>query len=1150
MGKIQFGLVILIALLVALAAPPADGAEADEPWVARVVSVQGLVEARRTGTLHWFAVKLNDTFRPGDMVRLHENSRASVALPNETILRLDQNTTVTFSALEKQQTWLIDLLRGTAYFFSRIPRTLRVATPFVNGSVEGTEFLVTVKADGAILTVLEGKLLAENREGSLVLTSGETAIALAGQAPKPRIVVHPRDAVQWALHYPFIVNYEPEDLLGRAESGWPAVARRSRDFYWQGDLTQALSVIDGVPENIRTARFFIYRASLLLSVGRVDRAQSDLQKALQVDPSQGDALALEAIVALTQNRKAEADELIRRAAGLSPTSPVVKLALSYVRQAHFDLQSALTSVEDSLRLDPRNALTWARLSDLHLSFGYLDRALEAAQEAAARNPHLSLTQTVLGFAYLMQIKINESKDAFAKAISLDQADPLPRLGLGLAKIRDGDLEDGRGEIEIAVSLDLNNSLMRSYLGKAYFEEKRDKLAANQFTLAKELDPMDPTPWFYDAIQKQTMNRPVEALQDLQKSIELNDNRAVYRSRLLLDQDLAARSASLARIYGDLGFQKLALVEGWKSLNVDPGNYSSHRLLADSYSALPRHEIARVSELLQSQLLQPINLNPVQPSLAESNLFIQEGAGPRTQSFNEFSPLFVRNRFAVDASVLAGENSTFGGEIAQSTVWNRLSYSLGLFHYGTDGFRENNDLEQSIYNIFAQYSVSPQTSVQAEFRHLDIESGQIDLLFDPALSFRFREEQKADSIRFGFHHAFSPNSDIIGSFIHQSVDIDNSKTGNVDATPPVISAKANTISETNRKGFVAELQHLFKTEKFNMISGLGYTDQDAETTINIDLFDVALPLPSPPFPPGLPPVVVDPPPTAPISEKIDFKRANIYAYSQIRIVDALSVTVGLSADSLDWGDQVDRQQLNPKFGVTWRALSATTVRAAAFRELGNRLFFSQTVEPTQVAGFNQFFDDISGTDSWRYGAAVDQKFSNSLYGGIEYSIRDLDVPLLTAPGTDAQYFNWDEQFGRGYLYWTPHKMLALSAEYQYEGFDRRENPFQQGIVDVTTHRVALGSNFFHPSGITFRFKSTYYNQSGDFQKRDSTTIFYGQDDFWVFDAVLQYRLPKRYGLISVGVNNIFDTQFLYQDTDPARPTVIPERFIFGRISLSF
>ena len=120
-------------------------------------------------------------------------------------------------------------------------------------------------------------------------------------------------------------------------------------------------------------------------------------------------------------------------------------------------------------------------------------------------------------------------------------------------------------------------------------------------------------------------------------------------RLLLDSDLAARSASLARIYTDLGFQDLALVEGWKSVNTDPADYSAHRFLSDSYSALPRHEIARVSELLQSQLLQPINITPVQPHLAESNLFILNGAGPSDLSFNEFNPLFNRNSYSLQVS---------------------------------------------------------------------------------------------------------------------------------------------------------------------------------------------------------------------------------------------------------------------------------------------------------------------------------------------------------------------------------------------------------------------------------------------------------------------------------------------------------------------
>ena len=76
--------------------------------------------------------------------------------------------------------------------------------------------------------------------------------------------------------------------------------------------------------------------------------------------------------------------------------------------------------------------------------------------------------------------------SFQEAIKLGPAAPLPRLGLGLAKIKRGDLEAGRREIDIAVGLDSANALLRSYLGKAYFEEKRSPLDAQQLAIAKEL----------------------------------------------------------------------------------------------------------------------------------------------------------------------------------------------------------------------------------------------------------------------------------------------------------------------------------------------------------------------------------------------------------------------------------------------------------------------------------------------------------------------------------------------------------------------------------------------------------------------------------------------------------------------------------------
>jgi tetratricopeptide (TPR) repeat protein len=330
------------------------------------------------------------------------------------------------------------------------------------------------------------------------------------------------------------------------------MAQESIDAYWKGDLTGAFSGIEEVPEDIPDSHFFTYRASLLLTVGRVDDAGGDIERALSLDPENSDAFALQSIISVAQNEKEEALNIAQR------------IALSYAQQANFDLEGALGSLKEAVRLGPENALAWARLAEMWMSFGELDEALEAAKKAVDLNPDMSRTQTVLGFAYLAQVNTKEARGAFEKAIELDSADPLSRLGLGLLNIREGNLDEGRREIEIALSLDPDNSIIRSYLGKAYYEEKRDELATDQYAMSKELDPHDPTPYFYDAIRKQTLNRPVEALHDLQSAIELNDNRAVYRSRLLLDSDLAARSASLARIYADLGFQQLALVEGWKS----------------------------------------------------------------------------------------------------------------------------------------------------------------------------------------------------------------------------------------------------------------------------------------------------------------------------------------------------------------------------------------------------------------------------------------------------------------------------------------------------------------------------------------------------------------------------------------------------------
>jgi Tfp pilus assembly protein PilF len=793
--------------------------------------VQGQVEVRADPGAPWRLARADETLCSRTIVHVGHRSRARIALASAPV-SLDENTTLhlvgepeLIRAAEDKPA-LIRLLQGALYVFSREPHALTVGTPFVNAGIEGTEFLVRVEADQTQVTVFEGVVAARNAQGEVQVGSGQSIVAKAGKAPVPIVVARPRDAVAWALYYPPVLP-PLADPKAAAPSDLPEAVRGALQLASRGELASSFARLDRAPEVERGPQFHLYRAALLLSVGRVDEARRDIDRALLQEPAAGLAYALRTVIAVAQNEKAQALADARRAVELSPRQAAPKIALSYAQQAHFELESARDALLQAVKDEPKNALAWARLAELWLMLGYRDRAREAAETAAKLAPQLERTQTVLGFAALAEFRTEAAKAAFERGIPLNTADPLPRFGLGLAKIRQGDLEAGRQDIEIAVGLDPASALLRAYLGKAYFEERREALAGEQFAIAKELDPLDPTAYFYDAIRKQSENRPVEALRDAETAIRLNENRAVYRSRELLDQDRAARGTSLGRIYTDLGFEQLGINEATKALTFDPASPSAHRFLSDLYATQPRREIARVSELLQAQLLQDININPVQPSLSATNLEIITTGGPTRPGFNEFTPLFERNQVQLNLTGEAGSNATFANEAVASGLYNRFSLSVGQFHYQTDGFRKNFDIKHDLFNVFAQAAVTPKLNVQAELLQRSSEQGDRRLLFDPQVFNPFlRGDVDAMTARAGIRFSPSPRSDILASLIYNNFDSNLSFPN-----PSFLDLSLRNITSTSDQDAIqGEARYLFRSKRINFTTGfsLSKIDQKNQT----------------------------------------------------------------------------------------------------------------------------------------------------------------------------------------------------------------------------------------------------------------------------------------------------------------------------------
>ena len=129
--------------------------------------------------------------------------------------------------------------------------------------------------------------------------------------------------------------------------------------------------------------------------------------------------------------------------------------------------------------------------------------------------------------------------------------------------------------------------------------------------------------------------------------------------------------------------------------------------------------------------------------------------------------------------------------------------------------------------------------------------------------------------------------------------------------------------------------------------------------------------------------------------------------------------------------------NPKLGVRWDVNKATQLRAAAFKVLKPSLYVNSRHDRANPgAGFNQFFDDATGTKAWRYGAAIDVNPERNLSWGTEFTWRDLELPRLEALPTGSAVtgtIDQDEQLHRVYINWMPTDRLAITAEAVYDRF---------------------------------------------------------------------------------------------------------------------
>ena len=436
-----------------------------------LLTTEGKVESAGIGLSDWLPAHTNHILNVGDRLRTALRSRATVRLSDLTVLRVNELTTLQIqppSGPDKQSA--LNLEKGAAYFFSRErPTEMEFRTPLASGAIRGTEFDLAVADDGStVVTLIDGEVTLTNQSGGVNLASGEQGIVEPGLAPRKTAVINAANIIQWCLYYPAVVDMDELNLTDAEKQS----LADSFVAYRSGDLLAALADYPtNRPAISDSAK--IYFAELLLSVGQVEQAESQLGS---IQSPLADALR--EVVAAVKFQKLPST--------LNSQLSTCLLADSYYLQSQSQLEAALADARAATKQAPGFGFAWERLAELEFGFGHTSAALDALEKSLRLSTRNAEAISLKGFLLTSQNKSFAAREFFEKAIAVDGSLGNAWLGRGLVRIHQGDADGGLKDLQVAATLEPNRSLLRSYLGKAFANKFDDGRAEKELNFAKKL----------------------------------------------------------------------------------------------------------------------------------------------------------------------------------------------------------------------------------------------------------------------------------------------------------------------------------------------------------------------------------------------------------------------------------------------------------------------------------------------------------------------------------------------------------------------------------------------------------------------------------------------------------------------------------------
>jgi tetratricopeptide (TPR) repeat protein len=1064
---------------------------ADGVPAATVFSLQGSATVERAGASLPATEKMVVT--AGDEIVVGDPGRVALQLPDGSYIRLAGGSRMRFPGAATEE---VGLVAGALHFFSHSEKHPTVVTEHVTAAIRGTEFTLSTSRESTTISMLSGTVQGSSSSGTASLAAGQGARFMRGKAPEVYALIQSDRSVQWSAFIP---------VLGATDIDTPAT-RRALTLASEGETQKALARVPagsrqcGVPE--------FTHARILIAAGSVAKGASMLERCLEHASSSevsAHVAATLSLVRLMQGDAATAGTLSERAMATHGDAPEIRFARSLALQDRGDLEGALAVVEG----ETTDSTLLARRAEILFMFGRVPEARALLESLTGRSWY---SDAVLGFVLMGDRDFEGAEAAFNRAVVAEPAAGLPHMGLGIVEFNKGNLEAGRTQFERATVLEPSRSTYRSYLAKSYFESDTYDPAEPEYNRAMELDKNDPTPYLYRSFMRIAQNRPVEALHDLEEARDLSDKRDVYRSQFLLDEDSAVQSASLARVYRDLGFEQRGRIEAISAIYSDYENASAHRLLGETEENIVTAS-SSLSERRISDLFAPLSIN-VADSIGTS------------VSLNEYSALFERAgwRTGISTGYSSRDDQFLTGVMSANKTGNLVT-ALTATGVAGDGFVDDPRSNEGRVGISLQGQPTWADRFLVEARGTFIDNNQTD------------ESNQVDSgfASGSYLHRFSPDTTFVAQTAFRRT---RDKVVNPSYPYDVLfedseGSLIDTIeTETYRNGSEYETAVENEVQLIDKRGPVTSIVTGRFAHYNVDLSERALVFDDT-FGGALDGSYLRSQGSAGLNT------GSVSYLGTVAATEDLLLNVGgeyssvqfVAYDEAPYADADDNNsKITPKGGIVYKPKSSVMLRTGYGEYLGRSTREGLvSIEPTLVGGITQRYTDVlPGTQAKNWGSGIDLQPFDSTYIGSEWNRRWLEQPrsesfytlVLDPSGATAtlgdEYlsrFNVpiQQDFVTSYLYHIINKRIVLGSDYKFNR-SSADSPDDSSLTD----QIGRGFSRYFFTNMFFGQLATNYR----YQDRLNTFAGTGTSSGWTFDALVGYRLPTRHGAVTAGVRNIF------------------------------